>query len=239
MNTAFAPTSLAIAAVLFHGFWEGTLIVGAVWLGLRVLPKLGAATRYAIWLCALAAVLLTAIATVCVSARPLSEPAIDATITAQPSIVSRTRVVQTPVNTAYAKPRKSPLGVVRKSSAPVPRKSQITIPQNFAIGVALLWMLVACMRIIRLGFDARKLAAIRRTASLWSSAHEYPVFMSQCAEAPLALGLFRKAVILPASIVEQLRGDAIETIILQSSQRSSLSILQHGSSCGGFRWNVR
>jgi len=214
MNTAFAPTSLAIAAVLFHGFWEGTLIVGAVWLGLRVLPKLGAATRYAIWLCALAAVLLTAIATVCVSARPLSEPAIDATITAQPSIVSRTRVVQTPVNTAYAKPRKSPLGVVRKSSAPVPRKSQITIPQNFAIGVALLWMLVACMRIIRLGFDARKLAAIRRTASLWSSAHEYPVFMSQCAEAPLALGFFRKAVILPASIVEQLRGDAIETIIL-------------------------
>ncbi len=53
--TALMQPALAIFAALFDSLWEGALIVGAVWLGLRMLPKLGAATRYAIWLCALAA----------------------------------------------------------------------------------------------------------------------------------------------------------------------------------------
>ncbi len=76
MSTTIAHGSLAIATALFDGLWEGALIVGAVWLGLRCLPKLGAATRYAIWLCALAALVLIPVLTAGVSERS-SAPAAD------------------------------------------------------------------------------------------------------------------------------------------------------------------
>ncbi len=64
MNETFGHAALAIAAALFDSYWEGALIVGAVWLGLRCLPALGAATRYAVWLCTLAALVVTPIFTV-------------------------------------------------------------------------------------------------------------------------------------------------------------------------------
>ena len=87
MNGAFAHAALAIAATVFDGLWEGALIAGAVWLGLRCLPKLGAATRYAIWLCALAGLVLIPILTVGLSQQP-SAPAIGTAATTVHSSVS-------------------------------------------------------------------------------------------------------------------------------------------------------
>src|SRR5665213_281055 len=55
MIAQFSAAALAVATATFDGLWEGTLIVGAVWLLLRCAPGLGAATRYALWFCALAA----------------------------------------------------------------------------------------------------------------------------------------------------------------------------------------
>ena len=64
MSAPLSHAALWIAATIFESLWEGALIAGIVWVGLRCLPRLGAATRYAIWLCALAAVVAVPLLTV-------------------------------------------------------------------------------------------------------------------------------------------------------------------------------
>ncbi|HWT04149.1 MAG TPA: M56 family metallopeptidase, partial [Xanthomonadales bacterium] len=88
------------------------------------------------------------------------------------------------------------------------------MPQAVAVGAALIWILVACARGILLLLDVRALAAIRRDARLWSAAHDYPVFLSDRVRVPLAAGFLRPAIILPASLVERLAADAVQTIVI-------------------------
>ncbi|HVA27864.1 MAG TPA: hypothetical protein VNF68_06770, partial [Candidatus Baltobacteraceae bacterium] len=77
MMTGLMQPALAISGALFDSLWEGALIVGAVWLGLRAIPKLGAATRYAIWLCTLAALVLIPVVTVLHPIFTVSAPSTD------------------------------------------------------------------------------------------------------------------------------------------------------------------
>ncbi|MDQ6941086.1 MAG: M56 family metallopeptidase [Candidatus Eremiobacteraeota bacterium] len=211
MSTTFAPAALAIAAAVFNSLWEGALIVGAVWLGLRCLPKLGAATRYAIWLCALAALVIIPVITGGVSVQA-SEPALDVAVTSGQR--------GTP-NAPKAQPRANiPLvasepAVVPSESAPAtPRKARISVPQGLAVAAALVWILVALARGVLLLLDVRALAAIRRDAQLWSTAHGFPVYLSDRVGVPLAGGFLHPAIILPASLLERLHADAVETIVI-------------------------
>jgi len=216
VTIAIAPAALAIAAGLFDSLWEGALIVGAVWLGLRFRPKLGATTRYAIWLCALGALLLIPVGTVCLSMQQSPESTSDAAMaTRERSSVSVRRVAQPRLNAADVPATSA--DVVTEPTPELPRKSQIAIPEYLAIAVALIWVLVACVRATGLVLDFWELAAIRRTASLWSAAHEYPVFLSHRARVPLAIGFLRKAIILPASLIEAVRADAVKTIIIHEA----------------------
>jgi beta-lactamase regulating signal transducer with metallopeptidase domain len=75
-------------------------------------------------------------------------------------------------------------------------------------------MLVSGARGILLLLDLRDLSAIRREARLWSTAYDYPVFLSNRVDVPIALGFFRAAIVLPASLVEQLRADAVDAIVI-------------------------
>ncbi|HEV2741367.1 MAG TPA: TonB family protein [Candidatus Elarobacter sp.] len=217
MSAAFAHAALAIAAVLFNSLWEGALIAGAVWLGLRCLPKLGAATRYAIWLCALAALVLTPLLTVSLSAQP-SATVTDAAVTNQQSdffIAPGPRQQPRPQPRSYApQALPEPASAASEPIPAAPRKAQILIPQSVAVAAALIWVLVACARALLLLLNVRALAAIRRDASLWSAAHDYPIFLSDRVQAPCATGFLRAAIVLPASLVEYLRPDAVETIVV-------------------------
>lgn len=211
MSAPFADAALPIVAALFDSIWEGALIVGVVWLGLKCLPKLGAATRYAIWLSALVALMLIPVITVGLSERS-SEPAPDpaaasaqsgpAVVTASRPRAHRAAAASQPVVTA---------------GEPIPEassKSRITIPQSLALAITLVWALVASARGVLLLIDVRALAAIRRDAWPWSAAHDYPILLSDRVHVPLAAGFVRPAIILPASIVEQLPADAVETIVI-------------------------
>ena len=211
MSTAFAQTALVIAGALFDSLWEGALIVGAVWLGLRCLPGLGAATRYAIWLCALVSLVVIPLLTVGL-ARPSSQPVIDAAVTSDQSSAPIAPDVRSRLGTPPAAPV-----LVRIESEPAPaaaRKTPITVPQWLVAAVALIWILVACARGILLLLDARALAVVRRNATLWPAAHDYPVFLSDRVQVPLAAGFVRPAIILPASLVERLPADSIQTIVI-------------------------
>ncbi len=193
MSTSIAHAAFAIAAVLFDSLWEGALIVGAVWLGLRCVPAVGAATRYAIWLCALAALVLTPILTVSL-AEQRSDPTVDTVVTAQQSSVYTAPAPQPQLQSQprIGTPRTvpEPVSVVSEPAPAAAHKPQITIPQRLAVAAALVWILVACARGLLLLLNVRALAAIRRDASL-SAADDYPIFLSDRVQAPFATGFLR------------------------------------------------
>ena len=198
MIAFFAHAALAICAAIFGSFWEGIPIVAAVWFALRFLPNLGAATRYAVWLCALAALLIVPVITVWATAphalastpaeiaQPLAPP-----IAAKPApqrkiyhvvIAAADQTAATPANT---------------TSQPTPA-TRIDLPQSLAIAIAIIWILAACTRALLLLQDLRELAALRRTAERLSNSDGYPIFVSSAIRVPLAVGFLRPAVILPA-----------------------------------------
>ncbi|GAC1580038.1 MAG: hypothetical protein NVS3B7_14410 [Candidatus Elarobacter sp.] len=212
MSTALAHVSFAIAAVLFDSLWEGALIVGAVCLGLRCLPKLGAATRYAIWLCALAALVGTPVLTVGLAAQLSDTP--NAVAAGTEPFGAPAAAIAPPRNLTVRAARPMPVAVESTSALPAAPKSRITIPQSLAVGFALVWILVAVARGIVLLLNVRALAVIRRDARLWSEAYDYPVFLSDRVRVPLATGFMRAAIILPAPLIDELSADAVETIVI-------------------------
>ena len=222
MSAQIGHAVLAIAAAAFDSLWEGALIAGAVWLGLRCLPQLGAATRYAIWLCALAAVVLVPVLTVGVPER-LSLPANDVPVyNAHSSVAAVPRVRSSAGAALTASKVPDPIAESAAAHAPAPvlenpaapRRLRITISQTAAAAIAFIWILVAAARGVLLLLNLRALAAIRREARLWSTEHEYPVFLSHRVRVPIAAGFVRPAIILPPSLVEELNPDAVETIVL-------------------------
>ena len=214
MSAALSHAALAVAAVAFDSLWEGALIAVAVWGALRLFPNAGAATRYGIWLCALAAIVLTPVLTVAVSDRPVAPIADSAATSAQD-------VAFAPLTAPAAQPRP---GTAPLASAPamasdepalsVPRKPRITVAPAIALAAALIWALVATWRGVLLVLDLRALAAIRRDARALPSTHEFPILLSDRVQAPLAAGFVRPAIILPSALVEQVDAGALESIVV-------------------------
>lgn len=211
MSIANADALLAVAAAIFDSLWEGALIVGAIWLALRCLPAVGAATRYAIWLCALAGLVVIPLLTVGLAAQS-SPPANDAPPVPQRLSMSVTPALQQPVAASPAV--SAPATASAEPAAPAPRKARISLPQGFVVAIAAIWILAACARAVLLLLDVRALAAVRRDARPWSTADGYPILLSDCLQVPLAAGFVRAAVILPAALVERLSADAVRTIVI-------------------------
>ncbi len=231
MNPLLSHAALAIAAAVLAGLWQGMLIAGAAWLGLRCLPALGAATRYAIWLCALAAIVLAPVLTVCLAERQpqpvataaggerggaagtaLGRPEAGTVRSARgPAVARRSVLTALTALTSLAAPVAANAAIAATPAAP--RTSPIAVSPGFAAAVAVVWVLAAAARGLLLLLALRTLGAIRREARLWSAAHEYPVFLSDRVRVPLAAGFVRAAIILPASLVERLRPDALEAIV--------------------------
>jgi TonB family protein len=212
MSSALTDAALAIAAAVFNSLWEGVLIAGAVWFGLRCLPKLGASSRYAIWLCALAALVVIPLSTAGLSAQQ-SAPAVAMTAAGE-RVAAPDSLVRPTSNAIPAKVERVTAAPASTVPAAPLQKSQITITQSLALAIGLIWVLVAGARGLRLLLNVRELNAIRGSARLWSAAHDYPVLLSNHVHVPIAIGFFHPAIILPASLVEQLDAGAVDTIII-------------------------
>ncbi len=201
----FAPLALAISGVYVSGLWEGALIAGLVWLCLRALPNLGATTRYIVWLLALTALVIIPAVTVLLPAPQTVAPPSDATPAVQPAIAVATRAM--------------PDIPARLANAEMPATStHIMVSPVFpVVVVALIWILVACTRGLVLALNLCGLARIKRDARRWSSAHGYPVFLSDRVTVPLAIGFLRPAIILPASLVVQQTSETIDAILIHEA----------------------
>ena len=216
MSAALSHAALAVAAAAFDSLWEGALIVAAVWAALRLLPNAGAATRYGIWLCALAAIVMTPVLTVAFADRsfaPIAEPAASrdqSGVSAAPiAPAAHVHAVTAPLASAPATAM-----VIAEPALSVPHKPRITISPVVALAVALIWVLMAVWRGVLLVLDLRALAAIRHDARTLTGAHEFPILLSDSVQVPLAAGFVRPAIILPSALVEQLDAGAVETIVV-------------------------
>jgi TonB family protein len=259
MSPDMTNAALAVAAACFDGIWEGALILGAVWLALRCAPALGAATRYAVWMCALAAMVLTPVATVYLSASHAA-PVTASARTADPvpaaaaaaaaetagsahgaatgsgshangagtpgairaggvggrirAVGGRIRAVGGRTPAAGASALSEPARTMSELVPAASRQPRITISRDLAVVVALVWLLCVCGRGLLLLADLRKLAALRRDARPWATAHAHPVFLSDRVDVPLAAGFRHAAIILPAALVDELAPDAVEAIVV-------------------------
>ena len=217
MNEAIANAALVVSSALFASVWQGIAIVGVVWLALRLLPQVGAATRYAVWLGALLALVIIPVSTVSIGLNDATFPPAVVSSSANSPISTPVRSTRS-ISSVNATPSHLPLvvsidspGDARVAAAV---RSTVAISPIAALAAALIWSLAACGRGIILARDFWKLTLIRRTARLWTDAHAYPVFLSDAIDVPLAAGFARPRIFVPASLVDRLDDDAMQAILI-------------------------
>jgi TonB family protein len=216
MTASLQHAALAIAAVIIDSLWQGALIAGAAWIGLRCFPQLGASTRYAIWLCTLMALVLTPLFTVAAGGHGSSVNAPAAVTSARESVSDAPRAQPRAVAEPSARqPANVPAQPAAAAIEPLPRaaRAQLEISAAVALSIALAWLLAACARGVMLIADLRELISVRRRARAWSTAYAYPVLQSDRVAVPIAIGFARPAVVLPTDLVERLDTDALDAIV--------------------------
>lgn len=210
MTPLLSHTALFMSTVFFDTIWEGALIAGALWLVLLFLPRISAATRYAVWLAGVISLVAIPILTASISARatPVAQPLPARVVSDAPATVRGTRPEPSLA---------TPTHVATEASAPVAAeslRSRLTIPLALALAIAALWTLVALFKIARLAMDFGEIGLIRRQSSLWSQAYDFPVYLSDRVRVPIAVGFLNRAVILPETFVKTVDERALEGMLI-------------------------
>lgn len=211
MSDVFGQLALSVSGMLFASLWEGAILVAAVWFFLRKSPQLGASTRYAVWLSAL---IMLAAAPVCTVAFSGQAGASNSAIPAA-TVSDSGATIQAGSSVAAAAQKTAPAPVLPPPvTTPTPARKQIDIPLDLSFAIAALWLLGAAIRSGVLATHLRRLALLRRSAKMARTAFDFPVLESATATVPLAIGFVRPAVVLPASLNEDLSTDAIDAIVM-------------------------
>jgi bla regulator protein BlaR1 len=199
LATLNSSAGAAIAALL-NSFWLALGVVALVWLALRFLPRLNAATRYVIWWAVLGVVLVLPLA---------------------PRLAGLWRSRQQDRVTA-AKPAASPKVTLLP---PVTEPAVVTVEQK-RVGTWPLWAFGAWAAILlfRLGQIGRSwifLNGVKRRASIASRAlpdcgvaRPVRLLLSSDVASPMAVGFLKPAVILPESVVDQLEAPELDHVLL-------------------------
>lgn len=210
--------ALAVTATVLNGLWEGLLIAAIVWAALRAFPRLAAASRHAIWLAALGAVLLTPLVTTVLAAGPPATADEAQSANAATVLASRAAQVFVEAPRPAAPPAEaSATQADPSSSARLHRAPVIPVPERLTAVVALAWLLAAGWRAGLLLANLRELASIRSTARPWDTRDGFPVLISGGIALPLATGFRHPAIALPSALVAQLSEDALEAVIVHEA----------------------
>jgi bla regulator protein BlaR1 len=199
LATLNSSAGAAIAALL-NSFWLALGVVALVWVALRFLPRLNAATRYVIWWAVLGVVLVLPLA---------------------PRLAGLWRSRQQD-RVAAAKPAASPKVTLLP---PVSEPAVVTVEQK-RVGTWPLWAFGAWAAILlfRLGQIGRSwifLSGVKRRASVATRAlpdcgvaRPVRLLLSRDVESPMAVGFLEPAVILPESVVDQLEAPELDHVLL-------------------------
>lgn len=185
-------------ALLLNSLWQAAAVAALVWVVLKYAPRVNAATRYVIWWAALAIVLLLPLAPALIP-RPAPKPAIVASSTGAP------------VN---------PMLPEFEIPAMVTMHAQSSSP--WLVTILALWsalFLWGLARIVRswLWLTRVKARATLSPQCLPATCRNARLLLSVDVASPIAVGFFKPAVILPASLPSELEPRELNHVLLHES----------------------
>jgi beta-lactamase regulating signal transducer with metallopeptidase domain len=229
-----AFSAAGLTAVL-NTLWPALAVTAAIWLALRSMPRMNAATRHAVWWAVLALIVLLPLATLL--QRPVSpasfsartENRIPAPALSSPSAVKPLHVTGADASAALL--TSAPLQQF-SSPAVVARRIRVPIefhPGNWPSRLLFLWIAVSCIllrRIVRSYWHLRGLRNRARPASAElvlrfaqrlrdsRAARATQLLVSDEVISPLAVGFLHPVVILPGFLLEQIAGPELDYALL-------------------------
>jgi beta-lactamase regulating signal transducer with metallopeptidase domain len=223
---------LEIAVVnLLHGLWQGIALTAIVSLSLRVIPRLNAATRYAVWWVTIAALVVLPFRPAFLEA-PINQSLLSSD-PADANSVAANLTIKTNSQTS---------GEIRVTSSPKHSFSLCAITDGSiswlpihlasepltAIIVAI-WSLTSTALLLRLAISWRSLQRIKAGArpaaadsqsrcSLLArqtkSRRNIRLLVSDEVPTPVALGLFAPAILFPGSLIDRISDETLDHIVL-------------------------
>ena len=228
-----AFSAAGLTAVL-NTLWLALAVAAVMWLALRLMPRVNAATRHAVWWAALALVVLLPVVTLL----PRSGPPVPSRERAEKQIrthVLSTSAVQPHLNTGADAPApplaSAPLPALNSRAVAAPR---VRVPVEFHPGnwpssLLFLWMAVCCVLLGRIVHGYLRLRGLRnraRSASVDlvvrfeqrlrdSRTSRVPqLLVSDEVISPLAAGFLHPVVILPEILLEEIAEPELDYVLL-------------------------
>ncbi len=195
-----------ILVAVLNSLWQGSIVAALVWATLRLLGRtrmsVNAATRYVIWWATLAVILLLPAAPLIVQAlRARPQPAARTIVKAAPSL-------SFPPST----PEQTPAILVIKEQPSA----------TWPLWILALWAAIFLFRMTQLARSFFYLRGVKRRSSiadreLPAIARPVRLLLSDDISSPMAVGFLPPAVILPASLPDQLETAELEHVLLHEA----------------------
>jgi uncharacterized protein (TIGR03435 family) len=195
-----------ILVAVLNSLWQASIVAALVWATLRLLARtrvsVNAATRYVIWWATLAVVLLL----------PAAPPIVQA-FRARPQPAARTIVKPAPSLSLPASTPEQPPAIVVIQDQP----SAI-----WPLWILALWAAVFLFRMTQIARSFFYLRGVKRRSSiadreLPAIARPAKLLLSNDIASPMAVGFLPPAVILPASLPDQLETSQLEHVLLHEA----------------------
>jgi TonB family protein len=176
-----------IVSVLLNGLWQGAPIVAVTYLVSRLVSERNAATRYALWFAALAAIVIVPVLT---TGSNLGALALEA---ARPHTAGASYVVSLIPTGAFA----------REAGGWLPR---------WAPWILGLWLAGAGVNLLRLSASFMRIARIRREAHSLAGA-DSDVYSSDEVAVPIVAGIFAPRIVIPSGLLAELTPADLQSIV--------------------------
>ena len=228
-----ALSAAGLMAVI-NTLWQAMAVAAVMWFILRLMPRVNAATRHAVWWAVLALVVLMPLITLLFRRAPQPAPA------ARTEQLIRTR----PLSSSAAKPRavsgayapdpplaSAPLHALDSRPAAAPR---IHIPIEFHLGnwplsLLFFWISACCLLLSRIVYGYLRLRGVRNRARVASAdlvmrferhlrdsrtSRAPQLLVSDEVISPLAAGFLHPVVILPQTLPEEIAEPELDYVLL-------------------------
>lgn len=219
--------------LLLDSMWQGILVVAVMWGVLKLLPALNAATRYVCWWITLLAVVLLPLRAFVgnTETAPMTAPQVSAPLARADVIAARTNL---PASSEVA----SAPAISQMETSPAAVSTPLTSTDGFRIHllakpaeitIAVLWGLASVVLLVRLVRGFLSLRRLKRSAIPMRLAlhvrlghladvagvrRDVSLLESDDVAVPMALGLFRPAIVMPRHFTEQLGEPDFDHIVL-------------------------
>jgi bla regulator protein blaR1 len=215
MALVIAFPTLSPGAPLANHLWQSTLFAVVVTLVTLVLKNNRAQVRYALWLAASLKFLIPFALFVTIGSQVGSHKV----RTAQPLFASAMQQINEPFVAVKSGPKTAPAAVSGNILGTVLQKSFLAVWfGGFALALFLWWRrwqrIATAMRGATPAKSGRELEAVRRLERSVGSKRPTSVIVSDCNLEPGIVGIFRPALLLPASVAGRLDDAQLDAVIL-------------------------